>query len=381
MANGFDIPVIAHDAPTTRSRRVTWRRILQRDAAILFAAMIALELALRLVAPRYSQNLYDHEFTGSKPLALNSQGYRGSLVLAEKAPGELRILALGDSVTFGTGMNAAEIWPTRLGQILATRNSRPVTVLNGALPGADIKQLSFATRQQWRQARPDAIVLLVSPNMVSLAWHHRDDAPCMPRNGFADFDSGSSPFGRAKVRVNRAVKSMCAPSFLSLNVQRLAYWVGIARHDIYPAPLKSPWLAYGPIQYVIHGDVPNKAWEAMAVDLESVRDAAEEMHVPLILAFAPSRFWLTGDWFDNEKCVPVDRLTIDAPWRFSQLCRTMNLPCADLTGALRAERIRREEAPPSLYIPFDFTHFDAVGHRVVAEVIADTVAPELPSRR
>src|SRR5437016_3822832 len=86
-------------------------RLVLRDAVVALVLLGAIEVALRKFAPEYREHLFDAEFTGSHPLALNSRGLRGPEIPAERKPRELRILGLGDSTTFGTGVAWEETWP------------------------------------------------------------------------------------------------------------------------------------------------------------------------------------------------------------------------------------------------------------------------------
>ncbi len=68
---------------------------------------------------------------------VNAHGFRGPEV-EPVAPGRTRIVALGDSVTFGNDLAYAETWPALLEQEL--RASREVDVLNLGLGGYDTSQ-------------------------------------------------------------------------------------------------------------------------------------------------------------------------------------------------------------------------------------------------
>lgn len=81
------------------------------------------------------RNLAQGVFAG-KPVATNSLGQRDREIPLRKPRNGFRVLALGDSVTFGHGVQAEETWPERLeGRLAARFPSLQVEVVNTAVPG------------------------------------------------------------------------------------------------------------------------------------------------------------------------------------------------------------------------------------------------------
>lgn len=68
---------------------------------------------------------------------INSLGLRGPETTREKPPGVERILGLGDSFTFGTGVRLEDTWLAVLGRALAASGRTDVEVLNGGVAGYD----------------------------------------------------------------------------------------------------------------------------------------------------------------------------------------------------------------------------------------------------
>src|SRR5258705_13430126 len=67
---------------------------------------------------------FQGEHTGVQ-ISINSHGMRDREYDAHEPPGSLRILALGDSWTFGAGLEVQDTWPKQL-EVLLTRPERPV---------------------------------------------------------------------------------------------------------------------------------------------------------------------------------------------------------------------------------------------------------------
>src|SRR5215213_5067822 len=76
--------------------------------------------ALGWMPEPYSSGLYTLEGRGS--CAYNEYGFRGDKI-GEKKPGELRIVALGDSYTEAQQMNIEQTYPARLEQLLNEREN------------------------------------------------------------------------------------------------------------------------------------------------------------------------------------------------------------------------------------------------------------------
>ena len=105
-------PIRGHRVAVTRR---TPLRIVARDGPDRVAALLVIaELLLQLIVPQYGHDFYDRTLTASQPVTFNADGYRGAAVPLEKQPGEFRVLALGDSTTFGTGVAIDDTWPLQL---------------------------------------------------------------------------------------------------------------------------------------------------------------------------------------------------------------------------------------------------------------------------
>lgn len=348
-------------------------RFIGRDGRRLIMACLFLEFLLRFAAPSYINQLFDQEYTAGHPIALNSAGYRGEAVSQEKPAGAYRALALGDSVTFGTGVAAEDTWPRQLDRILPS----PSSVINASMAGASLAELTFAFDQRWAAYEPDVVVLAASDNMVALSWIRRNEPARMPETGYR-LPGESDERQPLVTQLRRFAYRFATPRFLRINSQRLLYWAGLAGHTADPATPYGPWLALGWQQANLDAEISTEAWDQFEQDLEDLRDRVAHARCPLYVTHVPVRFQLTDQFWDNEKLVPKQQITIDSAARTREICRRKSIPYIDAASALRGAREQRPFA--SLYIQFDYFHLDPKGHRALAQAIARELLQD-PSQR
>lgn len=360
----------ARSPRSTAERASTPWRVLRRDAVLLGIVILVLESMLQAWAPQYRRNLYDGEFTGSCPLDLNAEGYRGDAVPVAKEAKEVRVLALGDSVTFGAGVASNRTWPAQFGEMLSERSGRPVSVINAGMAGASLDELRFAYETLWSRHRPDVVAVAVSGNMVSLAWIRRDQTPAMPRNGYAAQPRYRSFIKRLQTRSRRLRYSLCLPSFLSQNAERAMYWLGLANHNIDPRAPYGAMLAYGWRQGGLEPSLADRAWDLLAADLAELRDVVVSHGAELVVTFTPCRFELSSSLWDNEKAVPRYRLAIDPSAQLRTVCASLDIPFAEALDAVRERRCQireREHRSAPMYVSFHYNHLDVDGNRALAD--------------
>src|SRR5262245_9955658 len=125
-ANGERVPgsEIAHFL----NRLEDFEQNVNRDLLQPHGRLLAnLKLRYRYLGGRWGYFDDQHSVT----VAFNSLGFRDDEFPVEKQPGELRVLALGDSFTHGQGVQARDSWPEVLERGLQPLHRGPVQVING----------------------------------------------------------------------------------------------------------------------------------------------------------------------------------------------------------------------------------------------------------
>jgi lysophospholipase L1-like esterase len=347
-------------------------KLLGRDLIVLLAIAGLIETGLRVFGGMSGRpGLFDAEFTGGKPNAVNAQGLRGPEVTPAKKPGELRILGLGDSTTFGTGVAWEEAWPNRSAIALAAGLSRDVVGINAGVLAASVRDMAFAMDHAWGDLQPDVVVLVISGNMVSLAWIRREQAASMPAQ---EGPPVASPVDQLKTALNQAYRYLQLPNQLTLISERLTYRIGLQNHNVVAAAPYGALLAHGWRQMDLDPAIAVEAWRLFEQDLATLRDRTSARHARLYVGYLPVRFMLGNGPGDNEKNVPLHRLSIDPNQRVQEICWRLGVLTVDLNQALRKAR---EISGKTLYNAMDYTHLNPSGHHVIADAIAKRVVQDL----
>jgi lysophospholipase L1-like esterase len=102
---------------------------------------------------------------GDVIVTYNENGLRDGPILP-KAEGEFRILALGDSITFGWGVPQDQIFTVRLEHLLQGRLGRTVRVINSGVGGYNTVQELRYFKQEGITFKPDLVILTYLENDV-----------------------------------------------------------------------------------------------------------------------------------------------------------------------------------------------------------------------
>ncbi len=348
------------------------KRTIVRDLSILIALTAALELALRALAPEYGHKVFDNKFTGSYPVDVNADGYRGPAQPKEKPPGQLRILALGDSETFGTGVPSAQTWPAQLNRKMAERHPGSV-VINGGFEGVGIRDLSLAWNEKWRKYSPDIVLLALTANMVSLEVARPE--PLSFAQVSASHGDPPNQLARLKLLVGREFHSIYTVGFISIFAQRALYWTGLLDHRLSPKYPYGDVLAYGWTQGDIAPDLARKAWSALGEDMSKLATQVRNSGARLVIVWMAPRFDISDSCRDNEKNMQKERFSLDPAAEALAIAKGADCKFINVLPYLRQAREQAAAAGEyrALYVHFDTAHYDTYGNNVVAQAIADSL--------
>ena len=287
------------------------------------------------------------------PVHVNALGLRGG-ELPPKAPDEVRILCLGDSLVYGQGVADAETIPSKLEGELAERASearRVVRVVNGGVRGYDTAQELALLEDLGDRIRPDVVILFWYPNDLEKP-RIEEAREALERSGPVAYDTEARTEGAAAL-VWRARQILRSSALLVR-----------ARHvvtDLLAKPLPPAEIERG--------------FERLDASLARFAAHARERKLLLVVATLPtSAALLPGRGrADGEDAVRAeDALRA----RVLALARAHGLPGVDPTPELRELRARLGELP---VLPYD-GHYDGRANAVIARRIAPVLRNLLPQR-
>ncbi len=354
--------------PEFRSRVTALPRHAMLMMGMLVFALVIIEGIAHMTGVDGRSSLFDGQLTGGHPIEINADGIRGPMIPKEKSPETFRVLCLGDSTTFGTGVATSETWPAQIQNALSLK----VDAINCGTPAASVKDLTYEIEQKWARYHPDHLVLAISNNMISLAYIHKD-APARIPSGRDAFTQARAAEPTLYSKTKRVIQSnLTSITFLKRLTSQGLYAGGVMRHHVDPDAPFGALLAHGWRQADLPDETAHEAWTAFENDLIRLGQLAENRGIPLTITYIPARFMLTSEWRDNQKWIPKWRITMDPAEHIRSICQRRNLYFVDAILELLKTRRSREEhhLDAALYIPMDYTHLDASGHAAIAKTIA-----------
>lgn len=147
------------------------------SAVTLVLALAVLEVVVRLYVPRpprwhepqvrarssptlqWELRPHQRAYTIDSRVVTNAAGFRAATD-SEPGTGSIRILAMGDSITFGHGVPFEAVYARQVERLLDERYpGRRVEVINMGVPGYNIRQHLIALKEKGVRYRPHLVIL------------------------------------------------------------------------------------------------------------------------------------------------------------------------------------------------------------------------------
>lgn len=274
-------------------------------------------------------------FTHGAPVEINSAGIRDAEYAARPPAGTRRVLAIGDSQTFGNGLALPDTWPKRLDAELDARGAGRHEVLNAGVPGTDTWQHEAMLERLLARYRVDEVVLAFYVNDVQAAveplrLHPPAEPGARARSlARATYLVKRSALGVVALRAARRVQGWASGAGPSKEEAVLA---GAAREDV------------------------EVGWAQVRRSLARMQDAARGAGAGFFVVALPRRDQVAG---------LVEGRAYNE--RLRAICDELGVPLADMLEPLRAAWPTHGS---DLFIAWD-GHQSAVANGIIAQVVAD----------
>lgn len=333
--------------------KATWRRKLLLLCVATILSMLLAEGVVRIAKPGFpgfSVPQIEHRpaegvgfemipdqqgFTFSSPVVVNSDGFRGPEI-RERGSVDLRILCLGDSITFGVGVDESMPYPRQLEQLLLSRDeSRTVEAINTGVQRYYAYQEIDLLRQSVERLKPDVVTLGLYYNDLGI----RPEGDYV--KGYeSEREQTASSFRKRAPKLYLLIKNLAV---IELSKQAL---LAYSKGKKYTA--------------VLEGEPTpkeEKKWAALKEDLQAFQQLSIEHGFQPVVVTIPSRVQVQQEF-------PESRF----PSRALEFCDEFGIPAIDLHKHF-VESFTAGEDP---YLPWD-NHMNPLGHRLVAEALAEKI--------
>jgi lysophospholipase L1-like esterase len=356
------------------------RRLAQIALSIVVTLMAvgALELAVRIARPN-QRDFYNgakvlrpsarpgqrHELIPNSvnesyigvPVRINSLGLRDREISLRKHDGTFRILALGDSITFGFGVRLEDTYVKRLeARLQRSLGSDRLEVINTGIEATGFDYYASFLMSTGAQMEPDLVLVGIALNDI------RDDsAERRRRRGERGWVASSM-----LQRLNDVLRARSQLYFtVYADLKSFLYRTGIA--DI-NAQYRAQLLTIEP-----PSPRQERAWQTSLPRLDAVLRAGRALKVPIVLVVFPLELQLgpdSRDLYRRGLGMRLDEaIDYDAPQRrLTEYASAQGVPLIDLLPRFRQQRHQRLFLRNQA-ISHDWAHPSAAGHDLAAEEI------------
>lgn len=246
----------------------------------------------------------------------NALGFRGPETPLEKPPGTFRIVGVGDSFTFGSGVRRKDTFLAELERRLNAGGGAPrFEVLNLGVPAYDTEEEAYLLYNRGMRLHPDLVVMCF---FLNDAWGGQENNAFNPPRD-------SLPFWR--------------------RYSRLADYVatGIARHNAQATLIRQYHLAY---------EDRATGWKKVRHALHETKRLTDSAGVPFVLILFPELWKLSKD-----------HPFADIHAKVAAFAESQGIPVLDLLPAFKGHD------GPELWVHPANQHPNAEAHRIAGDAL------------
>jgi lysophospholipase L1-like esterase len=265
-----------------------------------------------------------------------------------RTAGKQRILFLGDSITFGYGVNDAEVVTERVHELLRGRGMA-TEVINSAVPSYNMRQEVTFLETEGMRYSPDWVV-------VGVCWNDIGDKSAVRVDAAGRLTTiDARPDGTEPVQAEMSESPLGYEIRNVIKRSRLMYgamegWRRLASRGTpdRQTVFRTDVLAGNDTEEVASG------WDDVKSQVQRLKRLSEQGGFRVLMVTFPIPLAVEGSFPKSSY-----------PARLQEIAARENIPVLDLNDAYRAAYHGHE----SLFIPYDGDHPNAAGHDVAAREI------------
>ncbi len=360
-------------------------------AASVFLRHAALSRHMGLLfLPGVEDHFAMHDFTSCE--RTNSLGIRDHEMSVAKT-GAFRIVAIGDSFTYGWGVNLEDTWCKRLEKNLRDQGL-DVEVVNMGKPAAGPCEYASIAELAIPVFQPDLVIVCILngddlqqsswlsgmravrfPNLVRLVWYLKN------RNAFAN---PMRPAPRSEEQSREAYIGTAQMTLQQMTPEQRAYFETFdpAVKDAFYKGMLNPWMightTSSPDYFLntVNLNELSSNIDGMASQLGFIHRIADRWKAAVLVVSVPEGFYVNKEAYANVqrigfKVVPEMLTTGVVDEAVGIACRKAGLPFYSTL-----ESMRKHMDEKGLYFEMD-RHLSAAGNALYADLITPTVAEEV----
>ena len=332
---------------------------------------------------------------------INSYGLRDREIPIERS-GKYRILAIGDSYTYGWGVPLEETWVKRLEANVVARGL-DAEVLNLGRPGTGAPQYALLAEHAVPILKPDLVLVAVLHNDLAQSAAERIGREDPERTPWAGrlypnlarllgirLAGSERPVAVAREPMNLTVEdnTRMAIEAARFNLEQFTPEQR-ARFERLDETVKNAYLTGNLNPFMLVAGITSSAFYTSVLDLQGpglehaiaslaaclrrIGEVAKTHGARTLVAIVPAGPYVNAHQYANARRLGFDvaapMLTAEAPDRITlRAAERAGLPCVRVTAGFRDHR-----DDPGLYFPLD-NHFSPAGHRLYADLLTPLVA-------
>jgi lysophospholipase L1-like esterase len=324
-------------------------RVLLIDSLILLVIFSCIETSLRTFFPEVKKLVFTENITGGNPVEFNSYGLRDIEFPVNKPKYEKRILVIGNSTTFGSGVALENTYPKQLQKLLG----EPYFVINAGGQGASLSDAIDFIEKQGLKFSPEVIILGFSPSMIS---KNNTNQQKQRSNGTIKDFSYSLMMG-----AHKTLGSSYAYSLLDYLIRKNMYLFGIIEDNL-ARPNTTTYAYAFDVPGVEISEIENR-YEEFFNHLKHLKETADKNNIALQIVSIPPQFDLSPNPENNPRRFPLKKIRINPIDEIKKNSQNLNIQHLDLRNILKNKK--------RIYTKGDYTHLNEKGLKIIAEEIKE----------